>query len=682
MATWQFAGDHGQFNNFDPATAGALEQCWAANNGKGKAKLFLKGWTYEYDFDHMTQKNTSTQKVRGLKRIAPVNEEDAAKTKGATGKKPRLNNDDASDDDEAGVTKSHKAEDDGKKSANDKTAAKKSENAATNKSSSSSKHVGSSIGKVVIKGKGAVDFHSGKQNTCHVLEEGNIVYQATLNQTNLSTNNNKFYIIQVLESDDNKEFFSWNRWGRLGDIGQNSLVKCADKAAAIKAFAKKFNDKTGNNWATCATDSTKFVKRDGLYQLMQIDLGNSTEEKLDAAATALENAAAAADVKNKANVVAPQAAPSKLHPSVQDLLKTLGNKETITRHMKELKIDTNKMPLGMISKDQIKKAGDQLTIIEQELKKPNPSSDVLNNASSAFYTLIPHDFGRKKPQLIDSEELVQQKIDQLDLLSGAEIAAKLLDKAEDEKTSVDGEGAALPKKNSLDRAYETLETDMRTLDKNSDEFKRLEKYVQQTHAPTHNMYKLKVVEIFAISRKGEAERYKPFENEKNRQLLWHGSRLTNWMGILSQGLRIRPPGAPVTGSMFGSSALYFANSSSKSANYCFTTSDHTTGLMGLCEVALGNIKEVKKADPYITLNSLKPGNYQSVLGLGRNAPDDSSAEFEENGVKIPLGKIKPSGVNDTVLLYDEFCIYDVAQYKFRYLLKLEFDYKQKCGTFH
>ena len=32
-------------------------------------------------------------------------------------------------------------------------------------------------------------------------------------------------------------------------------------------------------------------------------------------------------------------------------------------------------------------------------------------------------------------------------------------------------------------------------------------------------------------------------------LLWHGSRLTNWVGIISQGLRIAPPEAPVTGYM-------------------------------------------------------------------------------------------------------------------------------------
>lgn len=42
---------------------------------------------------------------------------------------------------------------------------------------------------------------------------------------------------------------------------------------------------------------------------------------------------------------------------------------------------------------------------------------------------------------------------------------------------------------------------------------------------------------------------------KNKQLLWHGSRLSNWTGILSQGLRIAPPEAPATGYMVWPPAL-------------------------------------------------------------------------------------------------------------------------------
>jgi hypothetical protein len=43
----------------------------------------------------------------------------------------------------------------------------------------------------------------------------------------------------------------------------------------------------------------------------------------------------------------------------------------------------------------------------------------------------------------------------------------------------------------------------------------------------------------------------------NHQLLWHGSRTANFGGILSQGLRIAPPEAPVQGYMFGK-GLYTA----------------------------------------------------------------------------------------------------------------------------
>ena len=41
-------------------------------------------------------------------------------------------------------------------------------------------------------------------------------------------------------------------------------------------------------------------------------------------------------------------------------------------------------------------------------------------------------------------------------------------------------------------------------------------------------------------------------------LLWHGSRTTNFAGILQQGLRIAPPEAPVNGYMFGK-GVYFAD---------------------------------------------------------------------------------------------------------------------------
>ncbi len=96
------------------------------------------------------------------------------------------------------------------------------------------------------------------------------------------------------------------------------------------------------------------------------------------------------------------------------------------------------------------------------------------------------------------------------------------------------------------------------------------------------------LQVFKVERKGESSRYRPFSKLPNRRLLWHGSRVTNVAGILSQGLRIAPPEAPVTGYMFGK-GIYFADMVSKSANYCATSRSNPHGLMLLCEVALGNM---------------------------------------------------------------------------------------------
>jgi hypothetical protein len=72
--------------------------------------------------------------------------------------------------------------------------------------------------------------------------------------------------------------------------------------------------------------------------------------------------------------------------------------------------------------------------------------------------------------------------------------------------------------------------------------------------------------LFKVQRKGEGERYENFQHLNNRRLLFHGSAMTNMLGILAQGLRIAPPEAPTTGYMFGK-GLYFADLFNKSANY-------------------------------------------------------------------------------------------------------------------
>jgi len=173
-----------------------------------------------------------------------------------------------------------------------------------------------------------------------------------------------------------------------------------------------------------------------------------------------------------------------------------------------------------------------------------------------------------------------------------------------------------------------------------------------------------------VKRRGEAARYRPFSKLHNRQLLWHGSRVSNFAGILSQGLRIAPPEAPATGYMFGK-GIYFADMVSKSANYCFANHGNPRGLLLLCEVALGNMYE-KKTSEYVT--KLPTGKH-STKGLGKTHPDPSKTHVTSAKVEIPLGPGVKSEVANTSLLYNEYIVYDVGQANIQYLLQVQFKFK-------
>merc|ERR1712218_65011 len=211
------------------------------------------------------------------------------------------------------------------------------------------------------------------------------------------------------------------------------------------------------------------------------------------------------------------------------------------------------MPLGKLSRKQIESAykilGEAQTLIKSKDDRLDSSSQSLLNtkfldASNRFFTLIPHDFGMNSPPVLNNEQAIKGKLDMLENLLEIEVAYSLLKSAND--GGDDGKS-----KDPIDAHYEKLKTDIKVLDKTTEEFKVLEKYVKNTHGSTHTLYKLEIEDIFKVERKGEAKRFKPFRKMHNRQLLWHGSRTTNYAGILSQGLRIAPPEAPVTGYMFG-----------------------------------------------------------------------------------------------------------------------------------
>ncbi|XP_013616687.1 PREDICTED: poly [ADP-ribose] polymerase 2-like [Brassica oleracea var. oleracea] len=154
-------------------------------------------------------------------------------------------------------------------------------------------------------------------------------------------------------------------------------------------------------------------------------------------------------------------------------------------------------------------------------------------------------------------------------------------------------------------------------------------------------------------------------------LLWHGSRLTNWVGILSQGLRIAPREAPVTGYRFGK-GVYFADMFSKSANYCYANTGSNDGVLLLCEVALGDVNELIYPD--YEADNLPTGKL-STKGVGKTATNSSEAKTLEEGVVVPLGKPEDHSSTMGMLLYNEYIVYNTEQIKMRYVIQVKFNYK-------
>lgn len=500
-------------------------------------------------------------------------------------------------------------------------------------SKNKSRYVKSSSGKVKVKvkGGGAVDPESGLEHCAHIYQKGKDKYTATLGLTDIQLKKNSYYKLQILKNDRYNRYHLFRSWGRIGTFIGGHKIEELSLEECIEQFESLFEEKTGNKWK----NREHFVKVPGAMYPIDIDHGDEKIASLDS------------DIK------------SNLQKPIQDLMRLIFDVSEMKKVMLEFEIDMDKMPLGKLSKKQIDKAYAVLSELQQILKMSNVDRTTLIDASNRFYTLIPHNFGVSGPKILETSEEIKNKCDVLDTLLEMEIAYSLLHDNTNEK------------ENPLDSHYKQLKTDIEILDKESKEFQIIQQYVKNTHAATHTQYDLEIEEVFIVKRQGEEQRFKPFKKLPNRKLLWHGSRTTNYAGILSQGLRIAPPEAPVTGYMFGK-GIYFADMVSKSANYCCTHSQNPTGLLLLCEVALGNMYERYQAD-YI--EKLPKGKH-SVLGRGQTQPDPQNIYKTEDGIEVPYGEGIPANLNKkSALLYNEYIVYDVAQVKARYLLKMNFKYK-------
>jgi hypothetical protein len=560
-----------------------------------------------------------------------------------------------------------------------------------------------------------LDPHATKYHNASVV----IPYDATLNQTDIATNKNKFYIIQLLKH--GSDFSLYTRYGRIGEVGVISYTLGQESALKDK-FKTAFKSKTKNNWiddfgnpSQAGSKFTKFADKYFLCQKSLVTAPPTTINNVPATTTPGTNSPITTQTptttgatgttgttgnflsgsdKNTDKIstigtievpnvrqVKPLIIVKKpfvikqrelLDRRIVQFLELVGSMKMLHAALKCLNVDTEKMPLGQISQEQLSKADIILNEIKDLLGKGSVKDDkIFMTKSSEYYTLVPICVSRSsRPPVINTMEIIGKYSDRIDELRNLKLAYT----AVNDSTNVDQEA-------QYENLYKSLKTSIVPIDRDTSIWKIIEDYVLKTHGHTHtNTCRVKIENIYEITRESDANRDYPgtLNNspDQNLQLLWHGTRLTNFISILQNGLVLRPElisNAKITGKMFGN-GIYAANSFSKSLNYCGFGDTNNDACLFLGEFVLGKQLEKTQSDSGLNEKILLSQGYHSTWAKGKDTPSSFttiSSSFDKSKlVRVPNGPLIASQIKSS-LLYDEFIVYNEQQLRLRFIVQIK-----------
>ncbi|KAI0697472.1 PARP-domain-containing protein [Cytidiella melzeri] len=521
---------------------------------------------------------------------------------------------------------------------------------------------------VLKRGAAPVDPCFSGCDTHQVYEDSEGVWDAMLNQTDVGKNANKFYVIQLLHPVGNSSTCTlFTRWGRVGENGQQQKKGPFSPTVGISEFKKQFKAKAATDWE----QRHGMVAKNGKYTWLERSFDDDDKEDVSAVSS---------NDKGKEKEKEAPIPPSKLGPELQSLCRLIFSTKLMEAHLSSMNYDAHKLPLGKLAKSTILNGFAALKILSEVLNDANCDAakelggfrSAVETLTGRYYSIIPHVFGRNRPTIIDDMAILKRELDLVDALGDMEVASKLISAT----VSKDEDGNPL---NPIDSHFRSLRlSSMDSVSKSSREWDELKLYVKNTHGPTHNI-SVEVLNAFRVERQDETDAWMKAGNDTlgdgERLLLWHGSRTTNFAGILKQGLRIAPPEAPVSGYMFGK-GVYFADMMSKSAGYCYSHLSDRTGLLLLCEVAAKPFHELRFSD-YNADKGCKAAGKRVTKGVGRVQPidwQDAGVALENDalkGVHMPKGPPSDMSQGNFALYYNEYIAYDVSQIRLRYLLMVK-----------
>lgn len=406
-----------------------------------------------------------------------------------------------------------------------------------------------------------------------VFNNTNTLERVVLNFASLKDNSNKFYIMELQEGTGEYPFRVYTEYGRLGKNPRKEGRYFSGRGSAVVEFDKILTQKQRKGYEKVEVD-------DGFSFAPSSRMVSTKEPKVDLSSIA------------------------------DKVLQFIGKIYQTTTQFLVTSIDT---PLGKLSANQVAKGLEILAEIESDLDNGYNRFDRLSNN---FYSVIPVSFGSQvnySKFVIDDYYKLNEKKDLLGVMSSVVDVQKDLE-------------------STLEEKYKALNLKLKVLSKRTNEYKRIVEKVKKSKGHNHH-FDFEIKEIYQIEDMAGYKDFNPYD--VSTMELFHGSRNQNILGILQNGLKIKPKSAVHTGSMFGG-AIYFADSSTKSANYCWGFGNSYSGseenFMFLCDVATGKIKEYEDAQPHLYS---APYGYNSVMGKkGRSLMHNEYMVYNANQVKL------------------------------------------------
>ena len=261
--------------------------------------------------------------------------------------------------------------------------------------------------------------------------------------------------------------------------------------------------------------------------------------------------------------------------------------------------------LDSVTEVQIKEA--QL-IIDQLASRLsiNANITILNELLIDLYTTLPRRMKKVQDNLISS----------MSTKSNVDYARKMIDQEQSLLSTLSSQVNKTSKKinKGSDNILDQMGIDIE-LEKDQAVLDKVKFYLGKNVRFMKNIYK-----VTNHSTQKRFDDHVAKSKNKETKLLWHGSRNENWIGIMKQGLVVRPSNAIITGAMFGN-GLYFANRAQKSLGYSSLSGSHWTngnsnkGFLALFSTHTGNTKNINKHDSscYKLHNEMKGSKYDSVF---------------------------------------------------------------------